>query len=518
MQVIEAGNSPVVFAQIQKIDVEKRLIYARATDETPDRSGEAFDYVTSKPHFQKWSQEASDATNGASVGNLRAMHGKVAAGKFTEIQFNDEARAIDTVCKVTDNNEWDKVMDGTYTGLSIGGSYAKTWEDPVQKGFGGKALKRYTAIPSEISLVDRPCNPNAKFFEIRKADGSSESRLFKSQGETMKTRDEQSAELLAKSIDGITTETLAKLSDEELLAKHAEHCKEVAADPVEPAVPAVAKTDDVELTVNGSDDEVIEFAKTMQEKGLSMKQVIDFAKGYKAPDVTPLAKGLYTVGRLTEAVQSLSYIVESVKYEEQSEQDGSDIGARLLSAVGLLGTILIDMTTEEVGELTAAQGGNTAALAMADGLNGLVKASDEKLALIKAALEKIGARNSKADLGRIQAMHDHTAAMGATCSGATKTVETGTLQKLEATESSLAKAMTLLDEMGARLKKIEDTPAPARISLRAVAKGDDLTTAADPAKDGAITFKPILKGDGTMDESATAMKLALLYKGTGLHQ
>ncbi len=42
--------------------------------------------------YQKWSHTFASATDGKSLGNLRAMHGNVAAGKLFEIAFNDEAK------------------------------------------------------------------------------------------------------------------------------------------------------------------------------------------------------------------------------------------------------------------------------------------------------------------------------------------------------------------------------------------------------------------------------------------
>lgn len=161
-----------VFAQMSKIDVEKRLVYGRAAQEVPDHSGEVMDYAQSKPNFVKWSGEMSKATNGASQGNIRAMHGQIAAGKVQELIYNDEENAIDVVAKIVDDNEWKKCLEGVYTGFSIGGKYGAR----VTKG----DLKHYEAIPNEISLVDRPCIPTATFFDIQKADGSVMQKQFQS--------------------------------------------------------------------------------------------------------------------------------------------------------------------------------------------------------------------------------------------------------------------------------------------------------------------------------------------------
>jgi hypothetical protein len=159
----------VVFVPISKIDAKKQIIYGTAADETPDRAGEIFDYDTSKPYFKTWSDSAAKATNGKSVGNVRAMHGAVAAGKLSDIGFDDAAKKIQVAAHIVDANEWQKVEQGVYTGLSIAGKYIKRWDDGD--------LKRYTADPVEVSLVDLPCNPGAT-FEVVKADGTTEMRKF----------------------------------------------------------------------------------------------------------------------------------------------------------------------------------------------------------------------------------------------------------------------------------------------------------------------------------------------------
>jgi hypothetical protein len=162
-----------IFVPITKIDAAQRLVYGVVTAETPDAHGEVCDYASTKPYYQQWSQKFADATDGKSLGNLRAMHGHIAAGKLVEIAFNDEAKQVEICGKVIDDSEWQKVEEGVYTGFSHGGRYRKRWPDPDQP-----SLMRYTAEPVEVSLVDHPCLPEATFAVI-KADGSTELRKFK---------------------------------------------------------------------------------------------------------------------------------------------------------------------------------------------------------------------------------------------------------------------------------------------------------------------------------------------------
>jgi hypothetical protein len=163
-----------IFVPITKIDAAQRLVYGVVTAEAPDVSGEVCDYASTKPLYQKWSQNFASASGGKSFGNLRAMHGNVAAGKLVEIAFNDAAKRIEICGKVVDDAEWQKVEEGVYTGFSQGGRYLKRWPDP-----NAPTLTRYTAEPLEVSLVDHPCLPEATFAVI-KADGSTELRKFKS--------------------------------------------------------------------------------------------------------------------------------------------------------------------------------------------------------------------------------------------------------------------------------------------------------------------------------------------------
>ena len=159
-----------LFLPLTKVDAEQRLVYGVATAETKDRSGEVCDYASTKPYYEKWSGGIHKATDGKSFGNLRAMHGKVAAGKVTALSFNDEAKQIEVCAKVVDDAEWAKVLEGVYTGFSQGGAYVKRWK-------GEDGVMRYTAEPSEISLVDLPCLPSAT-FQVLKADGAAETKHF----------------------------------------------------------------------------------------------------------------------------------------------------------------------------------------------------------------------------------------------------------------------------------------------------------------------------------------------------
>ncbi|SEJ55886.1 hypothetical protein [Frateuria terrea] len=172
-----------IFARMTKVDEAQRTVTGVIANEALDRSGEVFDYDSSKPLFEKWSTGIAKATDGKSVGNVRVMHSPAVAGVVKQLDMDDDAKAISVCAKIVDDNEWNKVLEGCYTGFSIGGSYARKWK-------GDDGLQRYTADPVEVSIVDLPCNPDAQFSVI-KADGAEELRKFAASG----------AEPLAKSAE-----------------------------------------------------------------------------------------------------------------------------------------------------------------------------------------------------------------------------------------------------------------------------------------------------------------------------
>src|SRR6202012_464498 len=132
-----------------------------------------------KPYFEKGSAKAATSTGGKSFGAVRVMHTPIAAGKLTDIAFDDDAKRITVCAKVVDDDEWRKVQEGVYTGFSQGGRYVKRWADP------DTGLTRYTAEPHEISLVDLPCVPEATFDVVK--GGVVQRRGFASRAEAIDT-------------------------------------------------------------------------------------------------------------------------------------------------------------------------------------------------------------------------------------------------------------------------------------------------------------------------------------------
>jgi hypothetical protein len=162
-----------VFVPLMKVDEEQRLVFGKITAQEVDQSGEMMDYETSKPNFESWSSQIEQGSGGLSKGNLRVMHGLSVAGKLTDISYDDADQSIEVCAKVVDDAEWNKVVEGCYTGFSVGGKYGKKWKETVD----GETITKFTAVPNEVSLVDNPCVKSATFALV-KADGSVEEHAF----------------------------------------------------------------------------------------------------------------------------------------------------------------------------------------------------------------------------------------------------------------------------------------------------------------------------------------------------
>lgn len=231
-----------IFVPLKKVDEENRLVYGRITQEVVDKSGEMMDYASSKPYFEKWSNDIHAASGGLSKGNVRVMHGMAVAGKLTDLVFDDDDKAIDVCAKVVDDAEWEKVIEGCYTGFSVGGSYGKRWTEVA--GDKTTKIKKFTAVPNEVSLVDNPCVPSAT-FTLTKADGDHQVEFkvendddewpgFAKSADGMKqdneeeagvTNDDEEHTKKKKKKEGETYDKIAEPTNEEVVRKAEEMAK-----------------------------------------------------------------------------------------------------------------------------------------------------------------------------------------------------------------------------------------------------------------------------------------------------
>ena len=165
-----SGDSVRLSMPIGKVDIERRIVSGFATLDNVDRQG---DIVTTDSSLQAFKNFR---------GNLREMHQPSAVGKivsFKEDRYFDPSTKkfysgvyVSAYVSKGAQDAWEKVLDGTYTGFSIGGNI-KNWDDAFNKDLDKniRIIKEYDL--HELSLVDNPANQFANIVSVQKVNGQS---------------------------------------------------------------------------------------------------------------------------------------------------------------------------------------------------------------------------------------------------------------------------------------------------------------------------------------------------------
>ena len=151
---------------LQKVDTEKRLVTGFATLDNADTQGDIVEAEASQKAFARFR------------GNIREMHQPIAVGKmidFKEDTYYDTNTekfysGIVATAYVSKGAQatWEKVLDGTLTGFSIGGNILdSTNEFDKAAGKSVRFVKDYELV--ELSLVDSPANQLANVFSVQKS-------------------------------------------------------------------------------------------------------------------------------------------------------------------------------------------------------------------------------------------------------------------------------------------------------------------------------------------------------------
>lgn len=142
-----------LFFDILKRDDAQRMVYGYCSTEALDSQGEVVEKAAIVEAFDDFMQWA----------NLREMHQPSAVGVVKEVAHDEKGTFIGA--KVVDDAAWTKVVEGVYKGFSIGGTRLEKV---------GERVKRLRL--REISLVDRPANPEARITMIKFDDPEDEAR------------------------------------------------------------------------------------------------------------------------------------------------------------------------------------------------------------------------------------------------------------------------------------------------------------------------------------------------------
>ena len=151
-----------------KVDKERRTVTGFATLDNVDKQDDIVTTEASLTAFKKFR------------GNIREMHQPSAVGKminFKEDKFYDAESnkmysgvVVSAYISKGAQDAWEKVLDGTYTGFSIGGKMNK-WDDAYDEKMDKsiRVIKDYDLV--ELSLVDSPANQFANIVSVEKVDG-----------------------------------------------------------------------------------------------------------------------------------------------------------------------------------------------------------------------------------------------------------------------------------------------------------------------------------------------------------
>lgn len=457
------------YGNIQKVDVEQRMVFGYASTEAVDLQGETILKSAIESALDDYMEYA----------NIREMHQLSAVGTAEEASVDDKGLYISA--KVVDDTAWEKVTSGVYKGFSIGGKTLA--RDPDNRKIITKILM------TEISLVDRPTNPEAR-FDVWKAAGSPQEDASMAT-KTTKPKATEPGLIAADQLQlssGTAAESLGKAVDAALGEGDPAETnvgQDVAAEPA--AQTEVAKADGAVVTEPPAETPAADVTAASEvadpiAKATAALDLIDAAVASVAK-TDDLEKGLYHVGRFAEYLEGLSYLASSVQSETDFEGDDSPVPAKMRDWLKAGAAIFKDLAKEEVDEFVAsfkaqkaAVTGDVTKLKITVGGEDLTKSitdlTTERDALVKTVTEKDDALAKLAD--RIE---------------------------------PLAKT---IDDLTKRLAVVEASPAPAKTAgamATAVSKEADAGGAQSLEKTAAPSQEDIAKALSEMTEEDRAMLL-----------
>ena len=339
-----------LYAEIAKMEAQDDgtvKVWGYASSEAVDSDGEVIAAEAMKaaiPGYMKF-------------GAVREMHGSNAAGTAIEINVEDDGRTF-FGAHIVDPVAVTKVKTGVYKGFSIGGSV--TARDELNKS-------QITGLKlTEISLVDRPANPDA-VFTCFKAD---------------KPKD-----------------------DEETADKDDESADKADETPDDDAEKADGdKKDDKE---DDKKDEAEKSASVeLSESEIAILKAV-LAKAEKSKD-EPVAKSMWQVKSLADVLASLKWLIEDAIYDDVD----AAVIMQIKESAGSLAESLKALTVSEADKLVdglAAKADKSDDLAKAESADELAKAQD--------ALKK-----SNDALAKAQAEIESLKKQAATPKGSTKAI------------------------------------------------------------------------------------------------
>jgi len=151
------ATSYAAIIKAEKQEDGSLLVYGKATDDSIDMDSQICDATWLDSAMPAWFK---------SGGNIREQHSNIAAGVAKEYEAKNDGHYITAL--VVDPVSVKKVEAGVLKGFSIGIKAPRVVRD--QKAANGRIIDGQII---EISLVDRPANPNAKLIMAKSVEGES---------------------------------------------------------------------------------------------------------------------------------------------------------------------------------------------------------------------------------------------------------------------------------------------------------------------------------------------------------
>ena len=162
------GDNISLSVPFTKVNRENRTVSGFATLDNLDQTGDIVSAEASLKAFENFR------------GNIREMHGPNAVGKMLSFRpetFYDPNTKefyngvyVDAYISKGAQDTWEKVLDGTLAGFSIGGKIIDS-DNEVNKSTGQpvRFIKEYALM--ELSVVDSPANELCNILSIQKMNG-----------------------------------------------------------------------------------------------------------------------------------------------------------------------------------------------------------------------------------------------------------------------------------------------------------------------------------------------------------